>query len=92
MRALDNARKRCAWCDSPMPADARAFAKFCSTSCKDADRNARRREARNAARRAEYATDPEEREKAKARARTHYERNRKRILAGLREKRAREKG
>jgi hypothetical protein len=73
VRALDNARKRCAWCDGPMPADARSFQRFCSTSCKDRDRWQRRREAQNAKRRAAYAADPEP---AKARARAFYYRKR----------------
>ena len=67
-----NARKRCAWCDGPMPANARAFARFCCSTCKDRDRWQRRREAHNAKRRARYATDPERRETLKARARETY--------------------
>ena len=60
-----------------MPADARAFARFCSSSCKYRDRWQRRREAHNAERREAYATDPERRETLKARAREHYRRRAK---------------
>ncbi|QFT62083.1 hypothetical protein FIU91_04005 [Roseivivax sp. THAF30] len=71
-----------------MQPDARSFAKYCGKTCNERAATYRNRERVNAERRAAYATDPELREKAKARARAAYYKNREAILAKLREKSA----